>query len=194
VQLLQHVVAIRERVLAEDHPDRLASQGVLASAYLANEQIEKAVRLREYVTRIREQELAEDHPDRLHSQHELARAYQANGQVKDAVRLLEHVVAIRERVLAEDHPYRLASKVILARAHRAYRELEQFESEPFGQVNDHGAGSPSVPRSIVELEKPLPRRSQRTKPPAYGIPLQAEGNEEGKRGKLGNSSRKRKRK
>jgi hypothetical protein len=83
---------------------------------------------------------------------------------------------------------------MLARAHRAYRELERFESEPFSQVNDRGAGSPSIPRSIAELEKPLLRQSQRTKPPAYGIPSQAKGNEEGEREKLGNFSRKRKRK
>jgi hypothetical protein len=33
VQLLEHVVAIRRRVLAEDHPDRLASQHNLARAF-----------------------------------------------------------------------------------------------------------------------------------------------------------------
>ncbi|KAJ3336468.1 hypothetical protein HDU93_002790 [Gonapodya sp. JEL0774] len=38
VTLLEHVVAVRERVLAEDHPDRPASQNNLASAYQANGQ------------------------------------------------------------------------------------------------------------------------------------------------------------
>jgi hypothetical protein len=38
VQLLEHVVAIRERVLADDHPHRLASQGVLAMARQADKQ------------------------------------------------------------------------------------------------------------------------------------------------------------
>jgi len=33
VQLLEHVVAIQERVLSEDHPDRLVSKDVLAYAY-----------------------------------------------------------------------------------------------------------------------------------------------------------------
>jgi tetratricopeptide (TPR) repeat protein len=216
VQLLQHVVAIWERVLVEDHPDRLHSQHNLAMAYQANGQVKDAVQLLEHVVAIQKRVLAEDHPDQLASQHELARVYQANRQVKEAIRLLEHVVAIEERVLAEDHPsrlasqhelarayqanrqedhpHRLASKAMLARAHRAYRELERFESEPFSQVNDRGAGSPSIPRSIAELEKPLLRQSQRTKPPAYGIPSQAKGNEEGEREKLGNFSRKRKRK
>jgi tetratricopeptide (TPR) repeat protein len=194
MQLLEHEVAIRVRVLAEDHPDRLASQHELAAAYQANGQVKDAVPLLKHVVAIRERVLAEDHPDRLASQHELAVTYQANGQVKEAVQLLEHVVAIEERVLAEDHPDRLASKAMLARAHRAYRELERFVSQSFSQLNDRGPGSPSATRSIAELEKPLPRRSQRTKPPAYSIPSQVEGNEEGERGKLGNFSRKRKRK
>jgi hypothetical protein len=37
VRLLEHVVAIRERVLAEDYPDRLNSQHELASTYLAEQ-------------------------------------------------------------------------------------------------------------------------------------------------------------
>jgi hypothetical protein len=38
VQLLEHVVAIHKRVLAEDHPSRLASQHSLARAYEAAKQ------------------------------------------------------------------------------------------------------------------------------------------------------------
>ncbi|KAK6429616.1 hypothetical protein LTR95_014238 [Oleoguttula sp. CCFEE 5521] len=119
VRLLEQVVAIEERVLAEDHPDRLTSQRELARAYLANGQVKDAVRLLEQVVAIRERVLAKDHPDQLASQHELATTYQADGQVKDAMRLLEQVVAIRERVLAEDHPDRLASQAVLASAYQA---------------------------------------------------------------------------
>ena len=42
VELLEHVVRVREK-LAEDHPNRLASQHELARAYEANGQIDKAV-------------------------------------------------------------------------------------------------------------------------------------------------------
>jgi hypothetical protein len=138
--------------------------------------------------------LAEDHPDRLASQLELARAYLANGQVKDAVRLLEHVVAIEGQVLAEDHPDRLASQRSLAKAHQAYRQFERVDSQPFGQVDDHGVISPSATGSTAELEKPLPRRSQRTKHPAHGISSVVESDKEVERRKPSNLSRKRKRK
>ena len=73
------MVKVKEITLAETHPERLVSQHVLAHAYLANGQIEEAMKLLEHVVKIEEITLAETHPDRLVSQHELARAYQANG-------------------------------------------------------------------------------------------------------------------
>ncbi|KAI4166424.1 MAG: hypothetical protein LQ343_008060, partial [Gyalolechia ehrenbergii] len=47
VTLLKQVVQIRERTLAEEHPDRLASQHKLAIAYQANGQVKEAVTLLE---------------------------------------------------------------------------------------------------------------------------------------------------
>jgi aerobic-type carbon monoxide dehydrogenase small subunit (CoxS/CutS family) len=72
VELLEHVVAIRERTLAEEHPDQLASQQVLACAYQDNGQIKQAVELLEHVVAAQERTLAEEHPNRLASQHALA--------------------------------------------------------------------------------------------------------------------------
>ncbi|KAL8721873.1 MAG: hypothetical protein Q9181_007615 [Wetmoreana brouardii] len=125
LSLLEQLVQIREQKLAEDHPQRLASQHQLAGAYRANGQVKEAVLLLEQVVQIREQKLAEDHPSRLVSQHELAGAYQANGQVKKAVSMLEQVVQIREQKLAEDHPDRLASQHKLARAYRANGQVKE---------------------------------------------------------------------
>ncbi|KAM5528212.1 phosphorylase superfamily protein [Fusarium oxysporum f. sp. phaseoli] len=125
VGILGHVVAVEETTLAEDHPDRLASQHVLAMAYQANGQIKEAVKLLEHVVAVEETTLAEDHPSRLASQHELATAYRANGQIKEAVKLLEHVVAVEETTLAEDHPSRLASQHELATAYRANGQIKE---------------------------------------------------------------------
>ncbi|KAK7418712.1 hypothetical protein QQX98_003730 [Neonectria punicea] len=111
-EMLEEVVEIRETTLAGDHPDRLASQHVLAISYQANGRVKEAVKLLEHVVAVGET-LAEDHPDRLASQHVLAVAYQANGQVKEAVELLRHIVAIEEVTLAEDHPDRLISQNLL---------------------------------------------------------------------------------
>ncbi|VTO90217.1 unnamed protein product [Fusarium graminearum] len=78
VKLLKHVVAVRETTLAENHPDRLASQHALAGAYQANGQVAVAVKLLEHVASVQETTLAENHLSRLASQHALAGAYHAN--------------------------------------------------------------------------------------------------------------------
>jgi tetratricopeptide (TPR) repeat protein len=99
----------RDRNLAQDDADRLASQHELARAYLTNGQIKEAVKLLEYIIALQAKIFAEDHPDRLVSQYVLAGVYLANGQVKEAVKLLENIVVIQAKILVEDHPSRLAS-------------------------------------------------------------------------------------
>ena len=73
ISLLEQDVQIRQQTLAEDHPDRLASQYELARAYRANGQFKEAVSLLGQVVQIEEQTLAVDHPHRLALQHELGR-------------------------------------------------------------------------------------------------------------------------
>ncbi|KAL9617923.1 MAG: hypothetical protein Q9160_007289 [Pyrenula sp. 1 TL-2023] len=114
IELLEHVVSVQS-TLAEIHPDRLASQHDLASAYSSNGQISEAIELLEHVVKIRHT-LPENHPDRLVSKYELARAYLDNERISEAIELLEHVVRIRH-TLAENHPDRLVSKHELARAY-----------------------------------------------------------------------------
>jgi tetratricopeptide (TPR) repeat protein len=125
VQIFEHIVKIQAQTLAENHPDRLASQHELARAYLVNGQVREAVRLLEYVVKTRAQTLAENHSIRLTSQHVLAGAYLANGQVREAVRLLEHVVKIREQTLGENHPSRLTSQHELAGAYLANGQVRE---------------------------------------------------------------------
>ena len=113
IQLLEHVVKVREGLAQDDH-DKLVSQHELARSYRENRQIIKAIQLLEHVVKIRETSLVEDHPNQLTSQHELARSYRENGQIDKAVQLFEHVVKIRETSLVEDHPNRLSSQHELA--------------------------------------------------------------------------------
>jgi tetratricopeptide (TPR) repeat protein len=118
LQWLHHSCRFRA-ALAEDHPDRLESQHVLALAHIANVQIKEAIQMLEQVVTIKKTSLAEDHPDRRASQYVLARAYEINGQTKEAIQILEQVVTIQKKTsLAEDHPDRLASQYVLARAYK----------------------------------------------------------------------------
>ncbi|EMC91910.1 hypothetical protein BAUCODRAFT_79185 [Baudoinia panamericana UAMH 10762] len=113
------------RDFPEDHPDRLASELVLALAYKGNGQIEQAVQLLEHVVTTERGVLPEDHLNLLASQRKLAGSYLANRQIKKAVQLLEHVVTTEKGVLAEDHPDRLISQYVLARAYLANGQLEE---------------------------------------------------------------------
>ena len=121
-KILEHVVKAREK-LAEDDPDRLASQHELAITYRENGQIDKAIKLLEHIVKI-EEKLPEDDPDRLASQHALAITYQENEQVDKAIKLLEHIVKVEEE-LAEDHSSRLASQHALAVTYRENGQVDK---------------------------------------------------------------------
>ncbi|KAJ6257641.1 kinesin light chain [Drechslerella dactyloides] len=165
-----------DRSLAEDHPDRLTSQHELASAYLANWQIKKAIELLEDIVIIKERALAEDHPDRLASQHELAGAYLANGQTEKAIELLEHVVTI-ERALAEDHPRRLGSQHELACAYytdgqtkgaiELIKHVVTTRAQTLAEDNPSRVVSETL---LANIYKDLSRRSGTRRNPALEAP------------------------
>jgi hypothetical protein len=66
------MVTVRENLLVEKYPDRLASQHTLVIAYQADGQVQKALKLLGDLLAVREKLLAGAHPDRLTSQHELS--------------------------------------------------------------------------------------------------------------------------
>jgi tetratricopeptide (TPR) repeat protein len=115
-ELLEESCRLRN-VLGEDDPGRLSSQHALASVYLDDGQVQKAVELLEHVVEVEDKLLEEGHPDRLASQHSLAFAYLQDGQVQKAVELLEHVVEVEGKLLVEGHPYQITSQHVLAQAY-----------------------------------------------------------------------------
>ncbi|RKK80963.1 hypothetical protein BFJ68_g16127 [Fusarium oxysporum] len=76
VSTLEHVVKTRKRILAEDRPRRLASEHMLARAYLADDQTRKAVKMLEHVVAVEAGILAEDDPSRHLSQDLLQYCYE----------------------------------------------------------------------------------------------------------------------
>jgi tetratricopeptide (TPR) repeat protein len=127
VLLLEQVVKIQEQTLKGDHPDRLASQHVLAGAYEANGQVKEAVSLLEQVVRIQERTLAEDHPSRVASQHELATVYWDLGRRNAALQMMKDVVHVHRQLLDEHHPARTDKHARNLDLHRP--ESTQFSSE-----------------------------------------------------------------
>src|SRR5437764_9201466 len=64
VRLLEQVVEIRERTLAEDHPDQLLSQQVLATMFWGLGQQAAALQLMKHVVETQRKVLDEHHPNR----------------------------------------------------------------------------------------------------------------------------------
>jgi tetratricopeptide (TPR) repeat protein len=89
VSTLEHVVQIRERILAEDHTDRLASEHELARAYLDDGQTKKAIEMLEHVVAVEAGILAGDDPSRHLSQDLLQHCYEKLGEA-GAVESLRH--------------------------------------------------------------------------------------------------------
>jgi tetratricopeptide (TPR) repeat protein len=124
VAAFKEVCVWKEASYDEEHPSRLMSEYILASAYRSNGQNKKSIELLEHVVAV-ERILDKEDPSRLASQHELARAYQSNGQTKQAVELIKHVVTIFERTLDEGHPDLLRSQHTLAVAYRFNGQIKQ---------------------------------------------------------------------
>ena len=60
-------------MLAEDHPNRLASQHNLALYYESSDQINKAVSLMQHVVTVQQKYWRADHPDRIIAERSLSR-------------------------------------------------------------------------------------------------------------------------
>ena len=72
MDLLEHVVKVGDTTLAENHPSRLATQHVLASAYQANGQVKEAVDLLEHVVKVKSSVMAYGRLSRRVSENVLA--------------------------------------------------------------------------------------------------------------------------
>jgi tetratricopeptide (TPR) repeat protein len=83
LQWLHHSCRFRA-ALAENHPDWLASQHVLAMACRANGQTNEAIQLLEQVVAIKKTSLAEHHLDSLISEHGLAGAIEASRRLEES--------------------------------------------------------------------------------------------------------------
>ncbi|MFD8257722.1 tetratricopeptide repeat protein, partial [Streptomyces griseoluteus] len=123
IPLMEAILAQREQVLGDAHPDTLASRNNLAGAYRAAGDLGRAIPLYEATLAQREQVLGDAHPNTLTSRNNLAYAYRTAGDLGRAIPLYEATLAQREQVLGDTHPDTLASRNNLAGAYRAAGDL-----------------------------------------------------------------------
>ncbi|KAH8834489.1 hypothetical protein DL96DRAFT_1522180 [Flagelloscypha sp. PMI_526] len=132
LELREHVLKLRKRIIGEEHPSTLASMNNLAGTYSHLGQHRDALELREQVVKLHRRILGEEHPSTLRSMGNLASNYSALGQHRDALELNEQVVKLRKRILGEDHPSTLRSMNNLA---TAYSDLGQHRRAL--ELNEH---------------------------------------------------------
>ncbi|WP_327695776.1 FxSxx-COOH system tetratricopeptide repeat protein [Streptomyces sp. NBC_00459] len=139
-------LAAAVRLLGEDHPDMLTSQGNLAVAYQEAGDLGRAIPLLERTLEARVRNLGEDHLDTLASQNNLASAYQTAGDLERAIPLFEGTLESRVRQLGEDHPLTLVLEGNLAGAYAVAgnvgKALPLFEQNLVGHVRVMGEDHP----------------------------------------------------
>ena len=123
IPLLEAIVAQREQVLGDTHPETLASRNNLAHAYQSAGDLKRAIPLYEANLAQCEQVLGDTHPNTLMSRNNLAGAYEFAGDLGRAVPLFEATLAQRERILGDTHPDTLMSRNNLAGAYREAGDL-----------------------------------------------------------------------
>jgi tetratricopeptide (TPR) repeat protein len=112
--LYEEALAIRRRLLTDDHPLAAESMGTLAQDLDAQLKYGAAGPLHEEALAIRRRLLSEDHPDTATAYNNLAFNLYARGKPGAAQPLLEKALAIRRRLLTDDHPSTVISYNALA--------------------------------------------------------------------------------
>jgi CHAT domain-containing protein/tetratricopeptide (TPR) repeat protein len=102
--LLAKVLAVRQRVLGEDHPDTAQSYSNLASSLNAQGKYAEAEAVYRKALDICRKALGEEHPTTAKNYNNLAANLNAQGKYREAEAIFRKALAIRRKVLGEEHP------------------------------------------------------------------------------------------
>jgi tetratricopeptide (TPR) repeat protein len=119
----QKCLAIREAVLAADHPNLAQSYNNIAGVYQELGQYSEALRYHQKCLAIREAVPAADHSKLAQSYNNIAGVYHKLGQYSEALGYQQNCIAIWKAVLAADHPNLASAYNNIA---GVYQELGQY--------------------------------------------------------------------
>ncbi|MEJ7680986.1 MAG: tetratricopeptide repeat protein [Segetibacter sp.] len=103
LQLYQQTLAIRKKLLGEEHIEYIAVLRSMADLYYNMGQYEKALRFNEQVLAISKKVIGEQHPDYAKSLASLARLYIEMGNYEKAMPLCRQTLLIFKKVLGEEN-------------------------------------------------------------------------------------------
>jgi serine/threonine protein kinase len=107
-------LALRRRVLGDEHPDTLATRAEQVELLVAQGKTAEAERAGRETLAARQRVLGPEHPDTLSSMNDLAVALADVGKYDECERLMRDTVAIRRRVLGSEAPKTLLAESNLA--------------------------------------------------------------------------------
>jgi tetratricopeptide (TPR) repeat protein len=124
----EQTLAIRQKVLGEEHPDTATSLNTLGFLL---ESLEERTAARPYYERalaIRQKLFGEDHLDTAESLNNVGYSRQVQGDLVGARPYHERALAVRQKLLGEEHPLIAISLSNLAYLHYAQGDLNQARS------------------------------------------------------------------
>ena len=125
IDIDERVLATREEVLGEEHPDTLISRNNLATNYLGAGRVDDAIELHESELEASKRVVGEEHPGTLVSRNNLAASYAYAGCFDEAIVLYEQSLEAHERGLGEEHPDALTARNNLAESYRAAGRIDE---------------------------------------------------------------------
>ncbi|KAF4621770.1 hypothetical protein D9613_012118 [Agrocybe pediades] len=131
------VIALKTKILGDDHPSTLTSRRDLGSLYADKGQWEEAKAIILPVVEACTRVLGEENMDTLDSMHELARCLQNQGKLAEAEEMFSKVIALRTKILGDDHPSTLASRHNLGSLYIAKGQWEEAKAIILPVVKAH---------------------------------------------------------
>jgi tetratricopeptide (TPR) repeat protein len=104
LECFQKALAIREKVLGEEHPDTVATYNNIALVYSCQENYAKAMEWLQKALAIREKIRGKEHPLTAATYNNIADVYSRQGDYAKGLELYQKALAIREKVLGKEHP------------------------------------------------------------------------------------------
>jgi tetratricopeptide (TPR) repeat protein len=151
----QQLAADNSRILGEDHPDTIASAGLMAEALLAADRAAEAVTWAKWVQISRARTLGPDHRGTIAAMVCLGRALTAGGRPEDAISVLEHAAHRSERVCGADDDATISARAEHAAACLAAGDpagaVRLLQQSLAGQHNARGPAHPATLATAARL-------------------------------------------
>jgi CHAT domain-containing protein/tetratricopeptide (TPR) repeat protein len=148
-------LAIRRRILGEEHPHTAYTYNNLAAVLSKQRQYAEAEKLARKALAINRKVLGEDHPVTAMTYNTLALTLNKVAQYAEVEKMLRKALAITRKILGEDHPYTAISYINLAsnlNDQAQYAEAEMLHRKALGIFrNVRGEEHPDTAASYTNL-------------------------------------------